>query len=252
MMLHPSSPRLAAVLTVLLLLSGCADHYDRPSLTGALDDAQGQRQAVESRLATAAAEAIANGKADEALVHYEKLYRSDKKDPSNALNYAQLLRRAGRSDEALTVLEPFIEASRGKKKQHISPLVLNEYAAAMIEKGKFSHAQKAIDQVLADEAYANSHADATNLLGVALDAQGRHQEAETMFRMALDGWHGNPTTVMNNLALCLANQARFDAALDTLRQALVMAPDKQEIARNIQLISQLRDDVVQKPVNLKK
>ena len=34
---------------------------------------------------------------------------------------------------------------------------------------------------------------------------------------------------MNNLALCLANQGMFDESLDTLRQALVMAPDKQEV-----------------------
>lgn len=242
---------LTAALALLVVLSGCTDNYDRPSVARAVDNVHGHKQAVESRLTTAAAEAIAAGRSEEALAQYEKLYRSDKKDPINALNYAQLLRRAGRSDEALAVLEPFIRAGQSKKGEKISPLLLNEYAAAMIEKGKFAPAQKAIDQVLADESYANSHADAMNLLGVALDAQGRHQEAETMFRMALDGWHGNPTSVLNNLALCLANQARFDAAIDTLRQALVMAPDKQEIARNIQLISELRDSVVQKPVSLK-
>ncbi len=245
-------PVLASAALAVLALGACADQSDRTSVARAVDNLQGSKQAVESRLTTAAAEAIAAGRTQEALAHYERLYRFDKKDPVNALNYAQLLRRTGRGDEALEVLAPFARQKPGKSTaDKVSPLLLNEYTAALIQKGELGDAQKYIDRVLADEDYANSHADAMNLLGVALDAQGRHQEAETMFRMALEGWHGNPTTVMNNLALCLANQAKFDEALTTLRQALVMAPDKQEIARNIQLISELRDNVVQKPTPLK-
>ncbi len=251
------TPRTTATLVAITLasltLGACsADHYDRPSVAQAIDTLQGQKQAVQSRLTTAAAEAIAAGKTQEALSHYEKLYRNDKRDTSHALNYAQLLRRSNRSEEALKVLEPFAKQALGSKKASVSPLLLNEYAAILIEHGKLGDARKVIDLVLAEEAYSNSHADAMNLLGISLDAQGRHKEAETMFRLALEGWHGNPTTVMNNLALCLANQAMFDESLTTLRQALVMAPDKQEIARNIQLVSDLRDNVVAKPVDIKK
>lgn len=243
---------MAAAAALPLMLGACADHYDRPSVAQAVDSMQGKEQAVQSRLTTAAAEAIAAGKMDEALQKYEKLYRNDKRDTSHALNYAQLLRRSGRGDEAMKVLTPFAKNALGSKKVMTSPLLLNEYAALLIEQGKLADARKVIDLVLAEEAYANSHADAMNLLGISLDAQGRHKEAETMFRLALEGWHGNPTSVMNNLALCLANQAMFDESLNTLRQALVMAPDKQEIARNIQLVSDLRDNVVAKPVDIKK
>lgn len=249
-----STHRIAlAAAAFSLLLAGCSsDPYDRPSLAHAVDSLQGQKQEVQSRLTTAAAEAIAAGKAQEALEHYEKLYRSDKRDSGYALNYAQLLRRSGRSDEALKVLSPFAKQALNNGKGAVSPLLLNEYAAILIERGKLADAGKIIDLVLAEDTYANSHADAMNLLGITLDAQGRHKEAETMFRLALDGWNGNPTTVMNNLALCLANQARFDDSLNTLRQALVMAPDKQEIARNIQLVGDLRDSIVAKPVDIKK
>lgn len=242
----------AAMTAASLLLAGCSsDHYDRPSVAHAIDTLQGQKQAAQTRLTTAAAEAIAAGKTEEALQHYQKLWRNDKRDSSHALNYAQLLRRSGRSEEALNVLEPFAKKALGNKTS-VSPLLLNEYAAILIEHGKLAESRKVIDLVLAEEAYANSHADAMNLLGISLDAQGRHKEAETMFRLALEGWHGNPTTVMNNLAICLANQAMFDESLTTLRQALVMAPDKQEIARNIQLVSDLRDNIVAKPVDIKK
>lgn len=242
---------LPAALALALLLAGCAGNPHEMSMANAIDSARGKKQAVESRLTTAAAEAIATGHADEALPKYEKLYMANRGDAGHALNYAQLLRRAGRGDEALRVLTPFIKTAQSRK-DTISPLLVNEYAAALIERGRLTDAQKILDIVLTDDSAAASHADAMNLLGVALDAQGRHKEAETMFRLALDGWNGNPTTVMNNLALCLANQARFDDALTTLRQALVMAPDKQEIARNIQIIQELRDNVVQQPVNIKK
>lgn len=242
----------AAMTAASLLLAGCSsDHYDRPSVAHAIDTLQGQKQAAQTRLTTAAAEAIAAGNTEEALQHYQKLWRNDKRDSSHALNYAQLLRRSGRSEEALNVLEPFAKKALGNKTS-VSPLLLNEYAAILIEHGKLAESRKVIDLVLAEEAYTNSHADAMNLLGISLDAQGRHKEAETMFRLALEGWHGNPTTVMNNLAICLANQAMFDESLTTLRQALVMAPDKQEIARNIQLVSDLRDNIVAKPVDIKK
>ncbi len=244
---------LAATASAALLLSGCSsDHYDRPSVSHAIDSLQGHKQAVQTRLTTAAAEAIAAGRTQEALLTYEKLYRNDKKDTSHALNYAQLLRRSGRGDEALKVLNPFAKRALNNDKASVSPLLLNEYAAILIERGELADSRKVIDLVLAEDAYANSHADAMNLLGISLDAQGRHKEAETMFRLAIEGWRGNPTSVMNNLALCLANQALFDESLTTLRQALVMAPDKQEIARNIQLVSDLRENIVAKPVDIKK
>jgi Tfp pilus assembly protein PilF len=67
-----------------------------------------------------------------------------------------------------------------------------------------------------------------------------------MFRQALDGWKGDPTSVMNNLGLCVASEGKFDEALDQLRRALVIAPQKEEIARNIVLVEGLRDKVVPK------
>lgn len=246
--------RVLPVIALSVLLAACATHENDPSLAKAWDSVNGKPQGVESRLTTAAAEAIAAGRAEDALPEYRTLYIAHKNDAGHALNYAQLLRRTGNTDEAIKVLTPFIKDAQGKNAKKVSPLLVNEYAAALIEQGKLTDAQKILDLVLTDDApeAAASRADAMNLLGVSLDAQGRHKEAETMFRLAIEGWNGNPTTVMNNLALCLANQARFDEALTTLRQALVMAPDKQPIASNIQMVQDLRDSVVKRPVSLQK
>ena len=155
--------------------------------------------------------------------------------------------------QAARILAPFAEGKRKDSARAPLPMLKNEYAAALIETGKFDKAQEMLRSVLEDPAQSEFHPDAGNLTGIALDAQGHHKEAEKMFRRALDGWKGDPTSVMNNLSLNLASQGMFDEALTTLRRAQLMAPHKTEIARNIQIVSDLRDAVVPKaPVSLKK
>jgi Flp pilus assembly protein TadD len=232
-----------AIATVLAL-SACAPQQEaQMQLTGkhsAIDSLQGKHEESVTRLATAAQDAIAEGKETEALNLYKRLYEEKPKEEV-AVNYAQLLRKTGQPKKASEVLAKFVKK---KPKDGENALLLNEYAATQIALGNFDEAAAKLDRVLADGSSAQFQADASNLKGVVRDAQGQHKEAEALFRVAMEGWEGNPTSVMNNLALCLANQGRFDEALDILRRALVMAPDKQEIARNIQLIGDLRTNIV--------
>ena len=130
--------------------------------------------------------------------------------------------------------------------------MLTEYAASHIALGDFAKGEETLNRVLENSKAAPWHNDAYNLMGVSMDAQGEHKEAEQLFRMALDGWQGDPSSVMNNLGLSLAAVGRFDESLDILRKALVMSPAKSEIARNIQIISDLRGAVIPKaPVDIK-
>lgn len=238
--------RRAALLIFLSLatvLSACSPAYDP------VDSMFGKRAATAARLDLAASDALAAGNTEEALALYEKLNKKHPGDVDVAVNYARLLRKNGRAQKALDVLAPFAS----KERKDAAPTALNEYGANNIELGKFAAAEETLNRVLANKDWTDFHADAQNLLGVSLDAQGRHKEAETLLRQALDGWQGDPTSVMNNLGLCLASQGMFDESLNTLRKALVMAPAKQEIARNIQIVENLRASVVPAaPVSLKK
>jgi len=240
-------------LSCALLLSACAATND-VSVGDPIDSMRGRHAATERRLATAALDAIAEGKTNEALASYEKLYNRSPANAEIAVNYAQLLRKTGQTDRALEVLQPF--ATRQKKDmpaQAPLPMIQTEYAAGLIANGQFEPAQKMLDGILTDPEAAEFHPDASHLAGVALDAQGHHKAAEKLLRQALDGWKGDPTSVMNNLALNLASQGMFDESLTTLRKAQIMAPEKTEIARNIQIVSDLRQQVVPKaPVNIKK
>lgn len=239
-------------LLSLTLLSACKT-TDTPMVGTAIDSLSGKAAATEIRLSTAAAEALASGKTGEALIQYEKLYAKNRSDRDIAVNYAQLLRKTGNAQRAMAVLTPFLTDKEGNDLKKADPLLLNEYVAAEIELGNLDRAVMLADRVLSDNKAEDFHADAKHLKGIALDAQGKHSAAEEMFRQSLEGWKGDSTSVMNNLALSLAAQGKFDESLTMLRKALVMAPGKADIARNIQVVEDLRAAVVPKaPVDIKK
>jgi Flp pilus assembly protein TadD len=234
-----------AVLSCAALAACQTDTY----MTKPIDSMMGNHDAREARLSTAAAEAMRLGKTSEALAQYETLYRHSSRDKGTALNYAQLLRKTGSAARAAEVLAPYAE-------RNDDPVIMNEYAADKIALGDFAEAEKILNAVLEDQKAVAVRHDTYDLMGIALDAEGRHKEAEQMFRLALDGWRGDATSVMNNLGLCLAAEGMFDDSLLTLRKALIMAPQKEEIARNIEIVSDLRSKVVKtahaKPAKIKK
>lgn len=250
----------AALLSIVFLLAvpGCKA-TSTPIVGTAIDNLTGNRDAIEGRLSTEAAMAIAQGKTEEALKLYEKIYTDPHSMPlasthyrnqDIALNYAQLLRKTGSPQRALEVLSPIAETRRGKIESDAEPIVLNELAAIYIDLGHLKEAEPLLKRVLEDKKAQDFHADAYNLFAVSLDAQGQHKKAEQFFRKALAMWKGDPTSVMNNLSICLASQGKFDDSLTMLRQALVMSPNKQEIAHNIQIVTDLREAVLSKPRSL--
>ena len=237
-------------LAALTALSGCKNPNDNP-----VDSMRGMHAETQARLSTQAADAIAAGRTAEALELYARLHKEHPHDRSIALVYAQLLRKTGNPAEAVEVLSPFASfQTTNNDSEHVvvfntDAVVLNELAAAHIATGNFGAADALLQRVIGDPGSEAMHPDAYSLMGIVQDARGQHKEAEQSFNKALERWKGDPTPVMNNLALCLAAQGEFDQALDTLRRALVISPnDKQEIARNIALITNLRGEIIAKPV----
>jgi Flp pilus assembly protein TadD len=221
---------------VCLALAACKPSYPN----NPFDSLNGHNMATKTRARTAAADAVDENNITEALAQYEKLFEGRRYAGEDALKYAELLRRSGDADKALTV------ASKAAKLKNAPPALMNEVAAAKIALGDFAGGEDAAGQTLANPDLTGLHAESAHLMGIAVDAQGRHKDAEIFFRQALDKWQDDPAPVMNNLGLNLANQAKFDEALTILRQALLLSPDRAEIARNIDIVSELRDKVVPK------
>ncbi|MDI1227685.1 MAG: tetratricopeptide repeat protein [bacterium] len=228
-------------LACLLSVSACKTDGSIEDPTNSL---LGMKDETEAHELKAAEDALATGNTQDALELFRVVHEKKPRNDKITLRYAQLLRRNGNPKAAAVILSRRTVDMMGNPKTGASPAMLVELAAADIALGDFDGGEKALNAVLENQSASALHTEAYNMMGVVLDAKGRHKEAEDMYHQALSNWKGNPASVMNNLALSLANQGLFDQSLMTLRKALVIAPDKQEVARNIQIVSDLRDNIV--------
>lgn len=161
----------------------------------------------------------------------ERLYNKDPENAESALKYAAALREEGYANRAAGILQPFAYNAKSL------PGVKTEFAAIQLAQGNNEtaerYAQKAVLQNPED-------AKAFHYLGIALDAQGKHPEAERAFRKALSLWQGNATPVMNNLALNLSTQGQLEEATQILEEAKKLSPDRVEVERNLRIVRALR------------
>jgi Flp pilus assembly protein TadD len=161
----------------------------------------------------------------------EKAYNKDSKDPVNAVHYAAALREAGYANRASAILTPFADSAKS------APGVKTEFAAIQLALGNNESAEKYAQKAVIQDP---NDAKAFHYLGIALDAQGKHPEAERAFRKGLDMWKGDPTPIMNNLALNLSAQGFLDEAVEILQRAKELSPGRVEIERNLRIVTALR------------
>ncbi len=191
-----------------------------------------KEERMESAIEKATANAVKKGSIPAALATLEKQYKRDSDNPEIALRYAQGLRHAGHINRAALILSPFA------KETPPAPGVNTEMSMIELGMGNYdsaeNYAKAAVIQNPSDHfAYQN--------LGIALDAKEMHPEAERAFRKGLEHWEGNPTTIMNNLALNLATQGFIDEAITTLEKAQKISPDRIELERNLRIIRTLNE-----------
>lgn len=194
--------------------------------------AQERSDKIGAALEQAAEQASGSGNTAESLALLERSYKRDSGNMGLATRYAHALRLAGRETRATLVLAPFVgEDGKGDAAAHA------EYAASMAAMGTYDQAETHARQAVTAEP---QNAQAYHILGIALDAQGHHKEAEEAFRKALEFWQGDPGPVLNNLGLNLATQGFLDEAVDTLRKAAATSPNRTEIERNLRIVSALQ------------
>ena len=218
-------------ITALLLsaafalpLAGCAS----------TDNAAGStQQSIDSALEHAADEASNTGNKQGSLDILEHMYKRDPANAETALKYATALQDAGRSTRALLVLNPFVDGGKADKN---APLQV-EFASVEASVGNYD---QAIDAAKKATTVDPKNAQGWHVLGIALDAKGAHPEAEQAFRSALQNWEGDPSPVLNNLGLNLASQGFIDEAVETLKKAVSLAPDRPEIERNLRIVLALQ------------
>lgn len=193
------------------------------------DQQQAKIDALVAKAAAHAGTGEEDGKAS--LAYLEQVYKRNSDDPQAALDYARSLRKNDYLNRAALILKPF--AMRNDSDAAIA----TEYAAIQTAMGNYIDAeQTARKAVLLNPKSGKAY----HVLGIALDAQGHHQQAQVAFEKGLDNWEGNPSAILNNMGLNLAAQGFLDEALETLRKALDTAPDRREIERNLRIVSALQ------------
>lgn len=215
---------LGGAVVTLGLLSAC-------QTTGAQSDKAARDAQIDAILAQSAADAEAAGRTGESLLFLEKMYKRNSDDPDVAVRYGRALREAGDLQRAGLVVGPF---ARDEDLQSAAAKI--EFSSIQAAQGNYMMSEEFARQaVLLDPAAGQAY----HLLGIALDAQGRHQQSEVAFRRALDNWEGDPGPILNNLGLNLATQGFFDEALAVLRKAKAASPGREEIERNLRIVTAL-------------
>lgn len=209
----------------LLALGACAT--SGPDAAGARKDARSAQveKALENAMVTAAE------KAGQPLPALERDYKRNSKNPEVAMAYARALREDEQLNKAVIVLSPFARESEAS-----SP-VLSEFAAIQLAIGDYETAETFARKAILKDA---KNFRAYQVLGIALDGRGYSKQAEVAFRKGLDLWEGDPTTIMNNLALNLVSQGELDEASQILQRAAAAAPNRPEIERNLRIVTALQ------------
>lgn len=187
---------------------------------------------IDNVLERAAREASRGGHTEQSLGIMENRYKRDSDDPAIATEYARALREMDYLNRASIVLSPFARKEDG-------PLeAKNEFAAIQLALGNYVVAEDFAKQVIIAD---DKNAQAFQYLGIALDAQGMYEEAERAYRKGLDTWEGDPTSIMNNLALNLATQGYIDESVKILEKAQSIAPNRMEVERNLRIVRTLQE-----------
>lgn len=202
------------------ILSGCqttGSTIEGPDVKGGQEEASLKKPSAQPPISLGAA---------------EKRYKKNPEDAGAALDYAKALRHADFANQAATILMPFA------RENEAIPGLKSEMAAIELALGNFDSAEEFGKQAVRQDptdyiAYQN--------LGIALDAKQMHPEAERAFRKALENWQGDPTVIMNNLALNLASQNFVDEAVEILEKAKALSPDRMEIERNLRIVRTMKE-----------
>ncbi|HRQ60243.1 MAG TPA: tetratricopeptide repeat protein [Alphaproteobacteria bacterium] len=223
MTLQATTSKLALIGASCLVLAACAS-------SGSGSQTGGDSDRINQALERTANSVQASGDSAQSVGILERLYARNPKDEGLALKYASALRDAEYYNRAMLVLSPFAE------KASSTAAVKSEFASIHLALGNYPQAEQYAQKAIVQDP---TNAQAYQALGIALDAQNMYPEAERAYRKGLDNWKGDPSSIINNLALNLASQDYLEEAIELLEKAQAVSPNRTEIERNLRIIRAL-------------
>ncbi len=189
-----------------------------------------ESKSIDKAMQQALMQAEASGNAAEIIGTLEQINARHPDDAVIATRFARALREDDQINKARKVLSPFANA----EKPNIE--ALNEMAMTELGLGDYEGAKKySMKATVIDPKNARGYL----ALGTAQDALKDHANAEQSFRQGLKYWKGDPSPILNNLALNLASQGHLEESLSLLERALEISPKRMELERNRRIIATL-------------
>jgi Flp pilus assembly protein TadD len=185
---------------------------------------------INAATESAIAKAEASGNAQEALAILANVHQKNPEDAIVATRYGRALREDDQINASIRTLAPFTKGENANLE------ATTEMAMAQIAVGDFKAAEDFASRSIEMN---DKNARGYLALGTAQDALGRHQDAEIAFRQGLKNWKGDPTPILNNLALNLASQGHLEESLSLLEKALSISPNRMDLERNRRIIATL-------------
>ena len=183
---------------------------------------------------TAATIAMESGQIEGAVVHLSRLYDETPRDRRVIYDYARHLRYVDALAEAQQVLNDGLA-------------LFPDDALLQLERAKtFIALGRGTEAVAAAEALRVSHPNdpaVLQTLGVALDRQGRHDEAMQAYKAAMA--IGRPSaSLLNNAAMSRLMDGDLDEAEDLLQRAQSAPGAGPQVRQNLALVLSLKGDEV--------
>jgi Flp pilus assembly protein TadD len=213
-----------AALAVLPLISGCSGLFDSQAKTDRPD-----RDGLSADLRQGGDAAWQGGRYAEAAGYYALAWRAETAngaagDPELLARYAESLRRSGEAvGAALLVRDRVISGAA-------TTGMLVTYAKSALQAGQPAASLPAAESAVAR---APQDPDSRIALGLALDANGRSEDAIAAYQLALSLGAAEPASVLNNIGLAQTRLGHTEEALEALETASRMSPDNAVIRQNL-------------------
>lgn len=216
------------------LLAACSASLPSGDLvTGAVGETANFLAETERAPGEAKPTAAVAGKAS-GIAALAKAHASNTSEPNAALAYGRALKREGKRQEALAVLDTAAEAD---PKHHGIRL---EQGLVSLELGQTVKAETALQQAATApvkdwRVYSG--------LGIAASSLGRQKEAQGHFAKALELSPDNGA-VLNNMAVSLILDRKVEQAETLLRRAAKSGVPRQQVAQNLALTRALKSEAL--------
>ena len=215
--------RLAIPLVVCAALAGCASPNGGGASRSYSDSSQ--QAVLTDTLARMSRGSEARHDYAKAAQQYARLLETEPGNESYLLGLARNLRYAGQPHDAVTVLR---RATVQGLASETTALRL-ELTRAMLAAGLLRDAASSLNSLRAS---APGDSRILGLAGILSDREGRHAEAQTLYRQALASDPDN-LRVANNLALSLAISGRLDQAIGLQEQTVQSSQATVQMRQNL-------------------